>query len=199
MLVAENGYLGKDDLGRQYYALAVHGHNGSGWYPMTGNDRFGKLGITLQPWVDRPDGYDLVCGQRGIGSRTMASPENWHTSALKRVPGRGKVRPHPGKDAAKAPALTSLDNDLAGAKRCIVWSSSSGVKALVAGIPVRYDAPFWICSAGATRLGEAEDRRDDGARLYAMQCMAHAQHSIAELESGEPFAAIRDNVEGATW
>lgn len=199
VLVAENGYLGKDRSDRQLYALAVHGHNGSGWYPMTGDSRFAKLGIEVQPWVDRPEGYNLICGQRGVGSRTMKSPPNWEGTAARKIAGPNKLRRHPGKDALKAPHIASLESDLAGARRCVIWSSSSGVKALVAGIPVRYDAPHWVCQAAGARLDAAEDCRDDGARMYALHCMAHAQYSIEELESGEPFVAISENIEVATW
>lgn len=199
MLVAENGYLGKDNLSRQYFALAVHGHNGSGWYPMIANDRFDKLGIEVQPWINRPDGYNLFCGQRGVGSRTMKSPPNWEGNAKTRFSGPWKLRPHPGKDAAKLIHLASLEADLLGAQRCIIWSSSSGVKALVAGVPVRYDAPHWICSAAAARLDAVEDCRDDAARRYALNCMANAQHSVEELESGAPFVTIAENIEAASW
>lgn len=201
VLVAENGYMGKDDQGRQYYALAIHGHNGSGWIPMHDDDRFAMLGIKLMPWVDRPQGYDLVCGQRGIGSRLMASPYNWHVQAIKRIPQptNVRIRTHPGN----LPATTTLESDLAGAQRCIIWSSSSGVKALIAGIPVWYDAPHWICSAGAYPLtgnrGAFMGDNPDEARLYAMTCMANGQYSVDELESGGPFATFRDSVGVATW
>src|SRR3990167_1306236 len=33
VLVAENGYVGRDSAGHQLYAIAVHGHNGSGKWP----------------------------------------------------------------------------------------------------------------------------------------------------------------------
>jgi hypothetical protein len=214
VLVAENGYIGADPLGRQYYALALHGHNGSGWVPMYSEDRFAMLGIELQPWVDRPNGYDLICGQRGIGSKEMRSPDNWHVQAVKKTPqpDNVKIRVHPEtlKNASVKPP--PLEADLAGAQRCIIWSSSSGVKALVAGIPVRYDAPHWICSAAASRLstegtiypngydvtGTGMDG-DDGQRKYAMTVMANAQYSVEELESGAPFATFRDCAETATW
>lgn len=193
VLVAENGYIGKDANGHQLYALAAHGHNGSGFWPEGDDARWKALGIELQPWVERPNGYALVCGQRGIGSRTMASPPDWHADAARKWRfGAVKLRLHPGnKPDPNAPTLGA---DLAGAKACVIWSSSSGVKALVAGIPVYYDAPHWICEPAATRLasatsadGQPADWRDD-AREDALRRMAWAQWTIAELENGEPFA-----------
>ncbi len=196
VLVAENGYIGKDSTGWQYYALAIHGHNGSGWWPTFTDNRFDLLGIELQPWITR-DGVDLVCGQRGIGSRTMKSPPNWDRNVVPRIPQPSKfrIRPHPGN----LPAPTTVEQDLEAARRCIIWSSSSGVKALAMGIPVRYDAPHWICSVAATRVGETADRTDNERRAYAMRRAASAQFSSAELESGFPFVVYRDACEVAKW
>ncbi len=187
VLVAENGYIGKDALSRQYYAVSVHGHNGSGQWPRGDGSRFAALNIELQPWQVR-DGYSLICGQRGIGTRLMASPPDWHKSAASRLKKEGNpihVRLHPGNHEPQVP----LEQDLARARDCVIWSSSSGVKALVLGIPVRYDAPFWICSPAATRLDQPL-LYDDAARLAAIERMAWAQWSVEELESGMPFLLL---------
>lgn len=195
VLVAENGYLGGDDQGRQRYALAAHGHNGSGWWPRGGPERFAALNVALSPWVSRPDGYSLVCGQRGIGSRSMASPSNWHVGAAARSPQPARVRLHPGnKPDPRAP---TLEQDLANAKLCVVWSSTSGVKALVRGIPVLFDAPHWVCEHAAHRLvpargGDQGVLRNDGARQQALEDMAWAQWTVDELATGEPFVLFRD-------
>lgn len=195
VLVAENGYIGKDELARQYYALAVHGHNGSGWWPIGDEDRFSKLGIDVKPWQDSPAGYALICGQRGIGSRMMASPSNWHINAQRHMAKLGptKIRLHPGN----RPAVTHLEDDLSGARCCVIWSSASGVKALTLGVPVQYDAPHWVCDIGALKLrGEAASITH---REAALQKMAYAQWSVAELESGLPFVNIRDTLGEAKW
>jgi hypothetical protein len=202
VLVCENGYAGKDAMGRQYYAISVHGHNGSGWFPVGEEDRFSALGIELKPW--RHDGdYLLVCGQRGVGSREMASPLGWHSEVSARIGKRfpTRVRPHPGRHAP----LTSLASDLAPAWACAIWSSSCGVEALAEGVPVFYAAPYWICQEAAQRLPEQGSilplpLMDDEARLAAMRRMAWGQRSIAEIESGEVFARIGSSIErGGTW
>lgn len=200
VLVAENGYVGKDAEGLQYYALAMHGHNGSGWFPIGDEDRFAQLNVTLKPFVDRPTGYYLICGQRGIGSRSMASPPNWHEHAKNFLQGHRKSVPvktrlHPGNNAPTTP----LEDDFSNAAVCVIWSSSSGVKALIEGIPVKYDAPHWICEGAATKLRSVEVKRDDAARLQALQRMAWAQWSVAELATGEPFKRIAEGRGSATW
>jgi hypothetical protein len=199
VLVCENGYIGKDAEGRQRYAISVHGHNGSGWFPEGTEDRFAALGIELAPW--RTDGQHLlICAQRGIGSRKMASPPSWEYDATRRIGKATKrvtrVRAHPGNKAAAIP----LENDLADAWACVIWSSSAGVKALTLGVPVLYDAPHWICERAARPLVYAENPlRSDVPRLEALRHMAHGQWSVAEIESGEPFARILANIKAATW
>lgn len=197
VLVSENGYIGKDENNHQLYALAIHGHNGSGFWPVGDEDRFTVLGVPIMPWVERPEGYSLICGQRGIGTKRMASPPDWHKKAYNSLSQRQlrdlRVRLHPGNNA---PTI-SLEQDLSGAADCVIWSSSSGVKALVAGIPVRYDAPCWVCSEAAERLtwtGEAHvPIGGDERRTAALHRMSWAQWRISELETGEPFVRLREH------
>lgn len=203
VLVAENGYIGRDANDHQLYALAVHGHNGSGWWPRGDGGRFAALGIDVAPWVNRPEGYALICGQRGIGSREMASPPNWHDKVAQSWAGPVKIRRHPGnKPDPNAPKLV---DDLAGAKCCVVWSSSSGVRALTLGIPVFFDAPHWICEDAAVPVRRPDDFEMpspellEDLRTVALERMAWAQWSIAELETGDPFARILDGIGEATW
>ena len=180
VVVAENGYLQRVD--KSMFAVSVHAHNGAGWAPVGPEDRFTRLGFPLKDPVVR-DGYVLVIGQRGIGSRQMASPALW---AEKQVAGmRGvnvKLRPHPGNFCPKVPLL----DDLAGAKAVRIWSSSAGVLALVEGLPVSFCAPHWVC-AGENR--EA-----------ALHRMSWSQWSVDEVASGEPFARMKaENWGPKTW
>jgi hypothetical protein len=197
VLVAENGYIGKDKNGQQLYALAQHGHNGSGKWPISEKDRFTPLGILVEPMNTSRGGYLLVCGQRGIGSKEMASPPDWHYKIQQKLSRQGfevKVRLHPGNKQAS----TKLEDDLAGASACVIWSSGSGVKALTLGIPVIYCAPYWICEKAATRLGATETRSDavlEYDRYNALRRMADAQWTIEELESGEPFRKFLEMVQ----
>lgn len=199
VLVAENGYLGADADGRQFYALSAGGHNGSGWIPAGPLDRFAALGIEPQPW--RKGSTIIVRGQRGIGTALMASPSNWHgrigNELRSRQPLPVKVLEHPGRHAPAVP----IERELETAAGCAIWCSSVGVKALVMGVPVWFDAPHWICGIGGRRLQDdpnlEDPKRDDGARLCALNVMASAQWSVAELESGEPFARFRDELKVA--
>jgi hypothetical protein len=196
VLVAENGYL---SAGTQRYAIAVHGHNGSGWVPESDEDRFGAMGVDLKPWRAE-GGHVLVCGQRGIGSPLMASPPGWHhhtaRALAKRTAHPIRIREHPGNK----PPTRPLEDDLAGAHACVIWSSASGVKALTMGIPVLYAAPHWVASAAAERLAAIDSPVcDDDLRLKGLRRMAWSQWTVNEIDSGEPFVRIRDRIEEAKW
>lgn len=177
VVVSENGYIAKTD--KTYYALSTHAHNGAGSFPVGDEDRFGKLGIPVKPWrSDNAQGYDLVLGQRGVGSRAMASPPGWaekRAIELKRKGLTVKIRPHPGMFPPKTPLLT----DLAGARAVHTWASSAAIRAIVEGIPVYHSAPHWI-GAGAGPLTQRE----------VLHRVAWGQWHHEEIATGEPFARL---------
>lgn len=194
VLVAENGYLGHDANGVQMYALALNGHAGSGQFPVGDGSRFAALGVELKPWRAQ-GGYVVVCGQRGIGSPTMASPPDWHRDVARRLAKAGwstRIREHDGKPANDPATVAHMRGLLADAHACVVWSSANGVRALVEGVPVCREAPHSIV-AGAVQhgiCGLREPLMDDARRLAALERMAWAQWSVAELETGEPFGSL---------
>lgn len=194
VVVAENGYIGRDPQGLPLYAMALHGHNGSGWFPVGDEDRFGRLRIALEPFRESGE-YVLVCGQRGIGTKLMASPDGWHDRTAKGLAKEGRkvrIRPHPGRHEPTVP----LETDLAGAEECVVWSSSAGVKALTLGIPVAFDAPHWIAQDGARRLVDGgPPKRDEVDRLRALHRVGWGQWTVAEIASGEPFNRFRNAID----
>lgn len=194
VIVMENGYLQKVD--KTMYAISVGQHNGAGWFPVGDEDRFSKLGFEVKPWRTGGE-YVLVCAQRGIGSKLMASPPGWERKiaaeiqklTLCRYPVR--IRPHPGNFAPKVP----LTDDLKRAESCVVWSSGAGVRALVEGVPVVFRAPHWICDEAAVRHWIHTDdyvARDN--REWALHRMSHGQWNVAEITTGEPFARILEGL-----
>lgn len=197
VLVAENGYIGIDARGLQHYAIALHGHCGSGAWPMGDGSRWAALGVALKPFRAAGE-HILVCCQRGFGSETMRSPLDWPekvAARLKKLTGRPlRVRRHPGKPACHPEVADALERELAGAWACVTWSSASGVRALVEGVPVFYAAPHWICETAARKDVEAIESplMNDAARLSALERMAWAQWTVAEIETGEPFRLLQN-------
>lgn len=185
VVVAENGYIGRDRSGRQLYALSLGQHH----VGVDGDDdRLSGLGVELEPWRDGE--HVLICAQRGIGSRLMASPRDWHVKMNQSLRNCGRpvrIRMHPGNFAPKV----ALEDDLENAYACVVWSSGSGVKALSLGVPVFYAAPRWICEDAALRPESlATPCRDDEKRRMAFGRMARSQFTVDEIASGMPFRRL---------
>lgn len=183
VLVAENGYLGNDFAGSRWYALSRTQHNGAGRWPFGGNERWDSLGVELAPW--RTGGDEIVIlPQRGIGPASVAMPRNWAEVARSFTGGR--VRPHPGKKAAKP-----LEDDLKDAKFVVTWGSGSALKALAMGIPVFHAMRNWIGAEAAAPMSEfGSPKRNDAARLACFRRMAWAMWRIEELASGKAFTHI---------
>lgn len=181
VIVAENGYLSKID--KTYYAISVHGHNGSGWFPVGNEDRFSLLGFDVKPW--RTGGAEmLVRAQRGIGSALMASPPMWAEKMVAKLKVRQnlpvRLISHPGNFAPKV----SVEQNLKNASILHIWCSAMGVRALVEGVQVTYHAPHWVCA---------------GTREEALQRMAWGQWHFDEIATGLPFARIIERRSEAVW
>lgn len=196
VIVTENGYLAKAE--KTHYAISVHGHCGSGWWPVGTEDRFGPLGFEVKPWRSRDEkGRDvLVRDQRGVGSKLMASPSNWGRKTAAKLGAGARLMAHPGDKNKHALDAAALRN----ARACVIWSSAIGVRALTEGIPVFYAAPHWVCEGAASRFANFEvATRDDAARAAALHRMSHGQWHFDEIASGEPFKRILEHRSGATW
>lgn len=196
VLVTENSYISPP--GRQMYAVSLGGHAGAGSFPVGDGSRWQALGIEAKPW--RKDGdHILVCAQRGLGSRQMASPHMWHQKAVARLQKLTKrpirVRAHPGNKTGGVP----LERDLKGAWACVVWSSAAGVRALVEGVPVFFDAPRWICAEAALPLRDWVEHplTNDAWREKALHRLSWGQWSPEEIATGGPLKAVLDCKESA--
>lgn len=169
VLVTENASWGNDFAGRRWYTIARDYHNESGRFPLGGTDRWDDLGVRLEPW--RTSGETVVLPSRGIGPYVSRMPRGW---ALRQ---NGRVRPHPGRGVS-----IPLEQDLAHAGKVVTWASGAAIKALMWGIPVESHFDRWI--------GQ-QDNTDEG-RLAMFRNLAHAQFTLEEIESGEPFARMME-------
>lgn len=187
VLVAENGYIGRDGSGMQLYALARGGHNGSGTWPEGGPERWTALGVPVAPWRAR-GAHILLCPNRTFGMPGLAMPAEWLGEVRRKLQKMTKrevrYRPHPMNHAPKP-----LDPDLSNCHVVIIWASSIGVHALVAGVPVIAASPYWICKAASGRLEDIENPPIPD-RLPVLERLAHAQWTLAEIASGEPFRRL---------
>jgi hypothetical protein len=199
VLIVENGYIGKDHLGRQLYAIAEGQHNGAGrWVHRTDTRRFHELDNPPLPWR-RSGSHILVTAQRGIGSRTMASPHRWAEDVANRLRTRTKrevrIRQHP--EDRSNPSRTPLEEDLQGAHAVVTWASGAAVRAIIAVIPVFYEAPHWILEGAARKGIDDIENPWTGDRTPHLERMAWAQWSVEEIASGVPFRLLLQKREEA--
>lgn len=195
VIVAENGYFGKDADGAQSYALALDGHNGSGRWFVGWPDRLNAHQIRFKDWRRTETGNILIADQRGIGSAQMASPPQFAHETLHELKARGlapRVRSHPGRHAPTTP----LFDDLADCDALVVWSSNCATAALIEGIPTFYRAPHIVTQGAALgyRLFEQPHERlvRVDPRPEAFLNMAWAQAFLDEIESGEALRRLMD-------
>lgn len=186
LIIAENGYIGKDQDGHKLFALALNHHNGAGKWNVGAGNRWTR---ELQTWRASGD-HILVLPQRGIGERGIAMPNHWvgtMRSQFARMTKRPiRVRMHPGL------AKTEPYDELSGAWAAVTWGSGAAIKALFAGVPVFHGLSQWIGAPAASMLKEGADieRPFLGDRTPMFERLAWAQWSVAEIQSGEAFANL---------
>lgn len=190
VIVAENGYIGRDAQDRQLYAMALNGHNGSGQWPVGDEDRWSALGIEVKPYRAGGD-HIVVFGQRGIGPPDMRSPPDWHRKVAHELAKWTKrkivVSPHPGDPACSHGVVKQTLELLKGAHCCVTWASARGIRALVEGVPVIYKAPHWIGAQASYKGLDAVDDPPNYDRMPMLRRLAWAQWTAAEISSGIPF------------
>lgn len=185
VLVAENGWINRADGGKQI-ALCLGHHNGAGTWFEGPEDRWSRLGIELRPRCR--GSHILLLEQRGIGEPGVAMPRDWVSRTigqLQRTTSRKIViRRHPGNHEPMP------EPDWRDCWAAVTWASGAAIKAIIAGVPVFYGLENWI-GGPAAKLGY-EDLENPfmGDRLPMLRRLAHAQWSLAELSTGEPFARL---------
>lgn len=183
VLIAENGHLGKDWRGGEWFSLAQSHHAGAGRWHEGGPERWDGWSVELAPWRK---GYEtIIFGQRGFGEPDIRAPDMWAESARRRFGGR--IRKHPGTEKA-----LPLHNDLAQASRAVTWNSGAALKALLFGVPVFYEFDQWI-GAGASlpvSVWGSEPKRDDADRLAMFRRLAWAMWTADEISDGSAIRSV---------
>lgn len=173
VLVVENGYLGFD------YAISLsQHHHGSIYEDFSFQDAEVKQGKHI-----------LICGQRGIGSKLMASPHRWAEKIAKelKTDREIRIRNHPAKNK-----VAPLDDDLKDCHACIIWSSCAGIRALQLGVPVIYAAPRWIAEKSAIPYYKEInlEKLPILSQVIGLSNAASNQFSLSEIKSGQPFREL---------
>lgn len=193
VIVAENGYLGRDWLGSHWYAMSLGFHNGAGSWPRGDGARWAGLKVPLLPW--REGGSEIVVLQtRGIGCEGIREPHHWSENILRAIQAAtsrpARLRRHPGEANLGPP----LYEDLARAWAVVTWGSGAALKALAAGIPALYGFPRWIGRRAASPVSYGLSGGFSGVfrpdRRPMFEDLAWAMWSVAEIEAGRPFELL---------
>ena len=185
VVVAENGYVGREWRGGVWYQLALGWNNGAGRWPVGDPARAAIFSEELKPWRVGGD-YVLVLAQRGIGSPPVAQPLGWHERAvadLERAGHRVVLRGHPGNHQENPSLYAQLEQ----ASCAVTWGSGAGVKALLHGVPVYHGLVCWIGAPAARAYQKPLPEPLRGDRSVMLTRMAWAMWSVEEIASGEAF------------
>lgn len=185
VIVAENGYMGRDWRGGIWYSMAMNWHMGRGQWNVGGPERAVELFGEPAPWRFE-DGPVVVLGQRGIGAPSVIAPSGWANNVVRdlqsqRIP--AVLRPHPGND----PDQAGLDKALFRARAAATWSSGAGIKAILGGVPVYYGLPQWIGAQAAQAYTRPLLLPFIGDRSVFMQRLSWAMWELGEISCGRSF------------
>ena len=184
VIIAENGYVGRDNNDHILFAMALSHHAGAGTWKEGPEDRWAPLGIEMQPW--RTKGKEIVIlPQRGIGEPGIAMPQGWAEDVANRLRQQTsrpvRIRPHPGKDK------TDPGPDLKNAWAAVTWASGAGIKAILAGVPVFHEMPTWIGGLAARYGINDVENPYLGDRIPMLRRLAWSQWTLEEVRRGDPF------------
>ena len=188
-LVCEEGQIKAGRRGDKVFTLCLDDHNGAGDWPVGGPERWAAFGIDLSPWAEIGTRV-VVREQRGIGSKRMASPPDWHLKVAKHLHAVGyeaEIRRHPKIMKRLGAKQVPLEKQIASARALVTWGSSDAVGAVIAGCPTVVCAPATFLSGCVGR--HLDDLKDPpfGDRLPALERLAWCQWTLDEIRSGEPF------------
>jgi len=144
-------------------------------------DRFKALGLSVKTSGGNAKGYTLIAAQRPHDASHGLSANGYRAWLSAQD---GKVRPHPLESAPD----NSLADDLAGAKLVRTLCSTTGLDALLAGVPAVAELPdraVWGELSGETLPSMAD-------RLAMFSRIAYAQWTLDEIASGEAIQFTLD-------
>lgn len=186
VIIAENGFIGRDDEGNRLLSMAFSRHHGLGIWPIGEEKRHLKQNIIIEDW--RPAGKEIVIlGQRGIGETSVK--HDWALSAYQFLRHKYKmpirIRQHPAKDKSRP-----IEDDLQNAYAVITFSSSAAIKAIAAGVPAFYCLKGWIGKDAAVFGMDSMLEPYRGCREMMFHKIGWHQWTQKEIATGEAFRAL---------
>jgi hypothetical protein len=196
VIVAENGFLGRDRVGGPWYSITETNPLACGRWPVGDVSRWEYIGDEICEW--RKVGAEIIIlAQRGIGPNGVRQPDGWHrrtAEQLKAAGHRVRVREHPGE---RKPPVT-LEDDLRNARAVVTWASGAAFRALLLGVPVLYGCNEWVGRGAAAPLKVSRDLEISWPeRLPTFQRLAWSCWQIPEIATGLPFLRLLSRSSGS--
>lgn len=201
LVIMERGFIKRED----YYVLSYDDLNNRGTWPHDAvadvpSDRWDKLGVHYQDWRRDDKGQILIIGQVPWDTSCQhVDFEKWVHSITEKVRERypndvRMFRPHPlYQNASSYDGLAvhgigrdrSLSKALQASKLVVVFSSTVGVDALLAGVPtVACDRTSMVHRISSHTI-EEEVKTPDRKRWA--NWLAYCQWNLEEMRRGEPW------------
>lgn len=200
VIVAENGFLGRDRDGGPWYSICERNPLAAGSWPWVRDSWGGQnrwecirqaIGAEICEW--RKGGKEIIIlAQRGIGPQGVRQPDGWHRRIAEQLRAAGhrvRIREHPGE---RTPPV-SLEDDLRDARAVVTWASGAAFKALLLGVPVFYGCTEWVGANAAQPLDLVRNRKLEinwPERLPTFQRLAWSCWRIPEIATGLPFTNL---------
>lgn len=199
VIVAENGFLGRDRVDGPWYSITLGNPLACGRWPVDEDDlarryaRFDwllyRMDVEICEW--RKDGAEIIIlAQRGIGPNGVRQPDGWHRRVAEQLRAAGhrvRVREHPGE---RTP-ICSLEDDLRNARAVVTWASGAAFRALLLGVPVLYGCTEWVGRDAATPLEVSRNLAINWPeRLPTFRRLAWSCWQIPEIATGIPFQRL---------
>ena len=203
-LVLERGYIGDLENRRRWTSIGYDGLNGHANFcnADVGSARWERhFAGFMQPWKSGGD-YALLMGQvRGDASLGQTDIELWYADMARLLNAQGwtvMFRPHPNgraiaPDGAYA-LVGSLEGALASAAFAVTWNSTSGVDAVLAGVPtVAMDRGSMAWNVTTHDVEEALVTPD---RVPWAERLAFTQWNDDEIAGGHAWEHLRRKPDG---
>jgi len=195
LIVIESGFT----LRGQYWAIGSGGIHGNADFRADNapDDRWGAMDVDTLPWQRREDGPVIVCGQLPRDTNVQDTDHiRWCRDTVdyylsKDIP--VLFRPHPRiKDASVYGVPEELHDrgkiwrSLETARCVVIWNSTTGVDALINGVPVI------ACGHGAMAAPMSSSELDlDKLRYPSRQqffaSLGYSQWTLEEMREGLPW------------
>jgi hypothetical protein len=192
VLVAENGYLGREWNDKFWYAIGREQHNTMSDFQFGDPLRVDEIGIKCAPWREGGDEI-VILETRNIGPESVKEPLGWSRHIFLKLSESCelpvRIRKHPGERKNAIP----LEQDLRKARAVVTWGSGGAIKALTWGIPVFYGYDRWIGGEAGHFITLQSIAKSKvhipryGEREKTMRRVAWAMWNTEEIERGACF------------